>query len=972
MSFQKKLTAFLLISAVTMNIGITSIAFNDTNDSVQNNAIEVVSALGIMAGYEDGSFKPDNTVTRAEFAQILSQLYNKSDSDIQQKWAMEFFKREKEEIALKTPNEVKTKFNDVPDDFWAYQYIENAVNYGLMNGISNSVFEPASELKYEDAIKALVIALGYSIKANMMGGFPVGYISQANSLGINNGVTIKMGETLKRSELARIFYNSLDVQLLQRVSYGMENKFETLKDDTFLTKLLHMGKIEGQMTENDTTSLTGLSTIGRNQVVIGGEVFKLSDDVKDYSYNIGRYVKAYYIDNESDIDEIIYMSDSKGQDIIKISPKNLDSYSNYKFSYYDESKAAQEFASIRPGSPVIYNGVALLSYDSDTFSFSQGDITLISDGRNEYSLVIVNDYSNFIVSGIDTESYTIYNKAADNDGATDDFSIVLNENDSKQRIKIINTAGKQISFADIMVGDVLSIAHNGLYSKVIVSNNVISKISIDEIRVENNGQELFFGNEKYIISDYYFQAAEKADIKVGDVVTIFLDAFGEIAWITVEPKGTLMTACLVEVGRLRGVEQNVQIKIFNSMGKVQVFDTPAKIKIDTASGDSKILKSDAAFSMLSTLSGSLIRYSLNDEKKINFIELPLTNEDYSKQSKVYKMFETTSPTNEYPFKVNFKTFGGQVYVNDSTLMFSVPSNTKDETGYFLIKFPDLSNDMQYQFTAYSATPDTVRADYLVIKNLVPSISHSDRGYFVVSKISEAIGVDGQQLKKVTGWLGSNSGSAEVTLYGDYNYISNGQVCTAFDNAYDIPTNKRYRYSVKPGDVIKYLKDTYTGYVKDVQIYYKADAINPASPSGAKGWLVGTTGKYNPNDVLSNPFTANNLFVPTLGGRRFNSGNMRLTYGSVYVNKSGFITVTTQDLSSQNYVGPTDEWVVESYDANMFKITTIEYGGKEIVVKSGNVSDIKSFKQVGKNCSRVIAITSSGDPTYLIVINGQQQ
>ena len=970
MKLRRNLLAFFLGVVLIMSMGVTTIAEEEVSEETNSKEIEVITALGIMSNYEDGTFQPENIVTRADFAQILSQLYDRTEADLQQEWNNEFYQDEDSESALKDPVDLSTKFSDVPNDFWAYHYIENVVNCGLMTGLSQTMFGPAEDLRYEDAVKALVRMLGYGINADILGGFPQGYLSQAGRIELTSGIDLKVGQSVTRNDLARIFYNALDIQILHPVAIGTKNEYHTYEDSTFLTEILQMGEVEGQMTSNDATSLTGASIVGRNHVVIDGESFKLAEGAEVYADNIGRYVKAYYLDDDSSVREIVYMQDSKRQNAITISSKNFNYYQNYEFSYFDEESGAERSERISPSAAVIYNGVAITNYNSDTFDFYQGDITLISNGSDSYDVVVVNDYQNFVVSGIDANNHIVYNRAVDKDSATNDVSIVLDENDSDLRIRITNTAGEKCSFEDIEVGDILSIAANGNYARVIICNDMKSKVLVEEVSAVGKGLEVVLGEENYVVSDYYLRSRDAVSISVGSVITIYLDAFGEIAWIDVEPDGTLMSACFVQVDSGQGIAQDLKVKLFNSLGVVQVFDVADKVKIAAVNSDIVNFDEDDAYALLANSSGSFIRYSVNAEMEINYIEFPATEATYAQQQRAYTIFETTSDTNDYPFKSNLRTFGGQAYINDNTVIFSVPEDTTDETNYYLLTVSGIRNESRYQFTAYATRPDTVMAEYMVIHNLKPSISESDSNYFVVSKITEAIGEDGERVKKVSGWAGSSSGATEATLYGDYSFTdANGAACTAFDLAYDIPTSRSTTYKVQPGDVIKCLSDPSTGYAKEVQIYFKADAPNPAAPDGAKGWLVGTTGKYDAQDAKSNPFIANQSFVPATGGRRFNGGNIRLIYGSVYMNDAGLITMTTQDLSSQSYVGSTDEWVVESYDANKFKMTAVNYGAKNIEVKAGTVSDIMSYKEVGESCSHVLVITSFGDPKYLIIMNG---
>lgn len=71
----------------------------------------------IIIGYEDGSFRPNNAITRAEFAAIASRFDNLSDGS-------------------------NMEFNDVNEGHWAVKYIKSAAKKGWVNGYEDGSFRP--------------------------------------------------------------------------------------------------------------------------------------------------------------------------------------------------------------------------------------------------------------------------------------------------------------------------------------------------------------------------------------------------------------------------------------------------------------------------------------------------------------------------------------------------------------------------------------------------------------------------------------------------------------------------------------------------------------------------------------------------------------------------------------------------------------------------------------------------------------
>ncbi|CEN92972.1 ZmpA/ZmpB/ZmpC family metallo-endopeptidase [Paraclostridium sordellii] len=100
-------------------VPITENKFNDiSNDYWAKNEVNYLASKGLFNGYEDGTFRPENPITRAEVATILVR----SNGDIKQKF--------------------KKVFPDIDDSHWASKYIEKAAELGYMLGYEDGSFKP--------------------------------------------------------------------------------------------------------------------------------------------------------------------------------------------------------------------------------------------------------------------------------------------------------------------------------------------------------------------------------------------------------------------------------------------------------------------------------------------------------------------------------------------------------------------------------------------------------------------------------------------------------------------------------------------------------------------------------------------------------------------------------------------------------------------------------------------------------------
>jgi hypothetical protein len=153
-------------------------------------AVQWLAKNGVISGYPDGTFKPNNAVTRAEFTKMLC-------------------------VALGLENEANSKsktaaFSDLSGHAWANGYIAVLSDRGIVNGIGNGKFNPGGQVKYQEINKMLTLAMGYSESdANSRGGWPSGYASLADDTGLYE--TLSVGSQISnatRGNTARMMYNS--------------------------------------------------------------------------------------------------------------------------------------------------------------------------------------------------------------------------------------------------------------------------------------------------------------------------------------------------------------------------------------------------------------------------------------------------------------------------------------------------------------------------------------------------------------------------------------------------------------------------------------------------------------------------------------------------------------------------------------------------------------------------------------------
>lgn len=164
--------------------------------------ISEMSARGIISGFDDGTFRPNQPITRAEFAAMLREAFG----------------QEPDERSAPT-------FGDVPADFWAASAIQKSYQIGYIEGYPGNVFQPTQQIPRVQALVALATGLGLnptadpsSIEqtyqdADQIPDYATGKIAAATESGLvvnhPNPNTLEPNQNATRAEVAAFIYQAL-------------------------------------------------------------------------------------------------------------------------------------------------------------------------------------------------------------------------------------------------------------------------------------------------------------------------------------------------------------------------------------------------------------------------------------------------------------------------------------------------------------------------------------------------------------------------------------------------------------------------------------------------------------------------------------------------------------------------------------------------------------------------------------------
>ena len=143
----------LMVFALLLGLGAPALAvFTDSADITYTRAVDLMTGIGIIEGFTDGSFQPKGSLTRAQAAKIIAYLnLGKAAGD---------------SMAKSTG---ATEFSDVKVGHWASGYINYCAGVGIIAGDGHGHFMPERQLTAYEFAKMLLVSLGYGVNDEFIG-----------------------------------------------------------------------------------------------------------------------------------------------------------------------------------------------------------------------------------------------------------------------------------------------------------------------------------------------------------------------------------------------------------------------------------------------------------------------------------------------------------------------------------------------------------------------------------------------------------------------------------------------------------------------------------------------------------------------------------------------------------------------------------------------------------------------------------
>ena len=198
----KKFLSLVLALVMTMSLVTVSAGakdFTDGSEITYKEAVDVISALGVVDGYSDGDFRPDDVLTRGAAAKIICNLILGPTTA--------------SALAAST-----APFKDVPVTNTFAGYITYCSQQGIISGYADGTFRPTGTLSGNAFMKMLLGALGYdsSIEGYTGPNWQVSVIKQASGIGLDDGNDEFVGsQAVTRQEAALYAFNMLQATMVE-------------------------------------------------------------------------------------------------------------------------------------------------------------------------------------------------------------------------------------------------------------------------------------------------------------------------------------------------------------------------------------------------------------------------------------------------------------------------------------------------------------------------------------------------------------------------------------------------------------------------------------------------------------------------------------------------------------------------------------------------------------------------------------
>ena len=702
----KKIRIFAALLCMVFAISaLSSVAFaaEDGSGTAVNHsdAIEELRQIGLTdnIGFTLGDNKP---ITRAEFVAIVMNV----DCGNAERGAA-----------------VGRVFDDVGTDLPYAWAISAAVGRGFISGNGDGLFEPNEPMSYDGAVKILVSALGYGLRAEAKGGFPSGYLRQAAILDIELD-TVANPLSLTGGEAAAMVLAAVNTEIMAPSGFGNSVTYEVKSDETWLKTTRDTVRYEGVMQANAHTSLYGAGGLGEGKAEIDGVKYKTECDIDGYlGYNLYYYVRG---------DDTIVYACPVSNDVTVIYADDVSDTDGRNIVYYENNK--RKTVALPKGAAVIYNNIAYPDYEMKDFVIKSGRIEFI-EINNTIETAKIFDMRPVYVAAADTAGEVIYDAIGQSSIDYGNF----------KSFDIYDENGKATDMKKIDAGDVLNmyISAKGDYASAYKSTGKAEGM-ITAVSDEDGISLIGVDGVEYEISAA--GSIDAASLVTGDRIKIYLDCDGRAVYSENGARDAAKYAYLISISATGGMDEKFTFKLYDSDDEVKKIDAADKLKIN---GNEIKTVADLPSGLED---GGAVLYELNADGQISRLYTP----DASGSPLV--TVAATETRKFYPRETgyvfapeNSDAVSSAFCIDKNTLMLCIPDSPSSAADKrFSIASPiGFTLFEERNVSAYTKNPDSNVAEFVLETASANKTVNSQNEAFIITSVMRAVNDDGDEVYSIT-------------------------------------------------------------------------------------------------------------------------------------------------------------------------------------------------------------------------------
>jgi len=681
----KKILALLV--AIVLLMSSTAFAVADIDKVVFE-----LTSFGILKGDGNGNFRLEDTVTRAEFAQMVVRMLG----------------YEQYATGMENP------FKDVPDSSWMTGGITILSHLGFISGDPDGSFRPNDPVLVQECEKILLHVLGFENVAGAYGGYPQGYTKLATQIDLNDGVPFNHTAVATRETAARLVYNAIYSHPLETYIYGRDAFIQA--GELFVKRLMTNGDIKhisGILTSTyDTWLSKPFANIEENQVEINGLLFNCGNINAD-KY-LGYSVEVYYLEEIDGKRDILNIAPSNRNSEFTVSARNVSSVSLTEITYRDEN-SEKDAITVNGETVWLYNNRVMKDFAVENLKVAKGSYLCVNnDYDTDYEYVFIYEYESGVVDRVNLNGCIYLTRETLIDGR--DYVLAKEDRDVIYRITDIN--GNRMLLSEIEQGDVVTVCKS-------IDGSYVG-IEVSKEKVTGYYEKLRKTDYATISSVEYplMEGTDLSEMKFGSYINAYLNSYGEIVYVEYAEEILDNYGYIMQTGSEAFSDVQVKMLVCNDVvldteasedsddtnlipvlicqnKEVAVYDVRENIKINDKRADA---------SEIGEHLGKIAKYALDENGKIKEIKIL----DVEFGSVVTKM----------QYNSKDRTFGGiagitPFGINQDTKVICVPTDgdadKRDLLATVKIDNRDPEANVKYLASGYELDEDTQCVKLLVVK-----------------------------------------------------------------------------------------------------------------------------------------------------------------------------------------------------------------------------------------------------------------